>query len=136
MRYVVKLFFCFLAGYALGMFIDAYAATPTGKTWTGDRTIQDCADGKRGVTCFETRDVVLTWDHPTEREDSTPLALNEISHYVIEVSKDGSIRTFAVAKSLSHTMKKLRSGTYQFRIATVDTDGLQGRFSEMVEVII
>lgn len=118
------------------MFIDAYAATPTGKVWTGDRALQDCADGNRGVTCFETRDVVLTWDHPTEREDGKPLPLNEISHYVIEVSKDNNSRSFAVAKSLSYTMKKLRTGTYQFRIATVDADGLQGRFSTPVTLTI
>lgn len=120
-RFLLALIVAVFGGFAVAV----YAASPTGKQWQSTQN-----------TSFQVRDVQFTWEHPTEREDGATLSLDEISHYVIEVSKDNNSRSFAVAKSLSYTMKKLRTGTYQFRIATVDADGLQGRFSTPVTLII
>lgn len=66
------------------------------------------------------RNVVLTWDTPTEYVDETPLVLSDISHYVIDYALVGdSYVRVVVPVSNTATITSLPSGTYNFRIAKV-----------------
>lgn len=75
--------------------------------------------------------VLLQWDRPTQREDGTPLPESEIRGYVIEYA-DQRVEVTGYA----HTVEGLQAGRYEFRIATVDTDGQVGPFSPSVSVSI
>ena len=64
---------------------------------------------------------VLTWDIPTEREDGTPLPIEQIRHYVLEYND----RSVIIAKDqTSYTINGLSSGVTTFTMWTVDSDGL------------
>lgn len=116
---VLACLFLFLAS------LNVFAATPIGDTHTVN------APCVQGTSCVELTAVELTWDTPTEREDGTALAFNEISHYVIQYQllNSDTVHTRAVAKSNAVVFRNLPSGTYVFRIATVDSDKNQGNFS-------
>lgn len=108
------------------------AATPVGKNHTSIEYSQDCGSGRRGVGCVALSVIELTWDTPLLREDGSILALNEISHYVVEISTGvGNNRYIDVPKSNSIRLK-LNIGTYFFRIATVDSALLMGAFSQQI----
>lgn len=83
-------------------------------------------------------DVQLTWGTPTEREDGTPLAAEEIGSYVIEYGQEETSlgQSVTVEGTLNTTdINGLPNGTTQyFRIATVDSDGLRGEFSDTINV--
>lgn len=81
------------------------------------------------VTVTRSSSVLLSWDRPTQREDGTPLAPDEIRGYVIEYDDQRVEVT-----GYSHTVEGLPPGRYSFRIATIDSDGRQGAFSEAVLV--
>lgn len=116
---------------------SAFAATPVAKTWSKAESTIDCGNGRRGTKCFQLATINLEWDHPTRREDDSPLALTEVSHYVITMQKDGGdVKTFAVAKSTSFTLRYMPAGVYSFAIATVDSDRLRGNFSTTIQVTV
>lgn len=113
------------------LFVSAFAATPVGKTWSKAESIIDCGNGRRGTKCFELRTVNLTWDTPTQREDGSPLGISEISLYVLQREREGSIITIQthVGKGVSTSVKNLPLGNYTFRIATMDSDRITGAWS-------
>ncbi len=84
--------------------------------------------------------VQLSWDIPLEREDGTALELYEINGYVIAygTSSDNLSSTLSVsgATETTATIKELASNTYYFAIATIDSDGVQGNFSSVIEQTI
>lgn len=115
----------------------AVAAAPTSRTWTKADYTQDCGNGRKGPSCFQARDIELTWSHPTQREDSSALTINEVSHYVISMSKDGGpARMIAVSKKTSFTLRHMPSGTYTFQISTFDTNKQQSAFSAEIQITI
>jgi len=83
--------------------------------------------------------VLLSWDIPTEREDGTSLELYEISGYTIAygVSEtDLALEVSVVGNVTSYSLEDLQLGTYYFAIATVDSDGVRGRFSDVIAVTV
>lgn len=80
--------------------------------------------------------IALTWDTPTEREDGSALELYEIDGYVIAYGTDTNNLSESVTVTgggqLNATIEDLSTGTYYFAIATVDSDGLRGEFSELI----
>lgn len=85
-------------------------------------------------------DVALSWDIPLEREDGSDLSLYEINGYTIvygasENQLDTSV-SIVGGQQTSYTLRDLQAGAYFFAIATVDSDGLQGRYSDVVEVVV
>ena len=86
------------------------------------------------------REISLGWDIPTEREDDTALELYEIDGYVIAYgdAPDALDTTYAVTggQVTSHTFNNVDQGTYYFAIATVDSDGAQGLYSDPVQVVV
>jgi len=78
--------------------------------------------------------VTITADRPTAREDGSALEANDISGYVLD--HNGALITTTGA-DLNHTVEDLPNGSsHTFRAATVDTDGIQGEFTEAVSVNI
>lgn len=63
---------------------------------------------------------VLTFQAPTQREDGTPITLEEISHYVLEYNDQSKIipkdQTMYIVNGLS-------SGLTTFTMWTIETDG-------------
>lgn len=84
--------------------------------------------------------IELTWDTPTEREDGRPLSFEEIQGYVIEYGDKavGLQHSLNVDNQLpnSSIIYDLLPGTLFLRIATVDSDGVQGTFSETISITI
>ncbi len=81
--------------------------------------------------------IELTWDIPQEREDGSELALYEINGYVIVYGTDqenlsGQL-TVDGATSTNAIFADLTTGTYYFAIATVDSDGVQGAYSGVIQ---
>lgn len=85
-------------------------------------------------------DVSLSWDIPLEREDGSSLSLFEIDGYTIVygMSADQLNSTVRVVggQQTSHTLNDLEEGTYFFSIATIDSDGVQGRYSDVVQIAV
>jgi len=84
--------------------------------------------------------VQLTWAVPTAREDDSHLDITEISAYTIEYGYSpstiaGNIR-LPEANTTQYTLSELDPGTLYVRMATIDTSGIQGKFTEWVNIII
>jgi hypothetical protein len=87
-----------------------------------------------------TRDISLSWDIPTEREDGSSLELFEINGYAIKYGSSEDQMTDSVtvtgAAVTERVISALGSGRYYFAIATIDSDNIQGRFSDTITVDI
>lgn len=84
--------------------------------------------------------IELSWDIPEQREDGSDLELYEIEGYVISYGTvsgqlDSSI---TVTGGLIQTalIEELSANTYFFAIATVDSDGQQGAYSEEITQVL
>lgn len=84
--------------------------------------------------------IELTWDIPQEREDGSELTLGEINGYVIAYgTSENDLSNELVVEGASVTsavLENLNSGTYYFSIATVDSDGVQGAYSGVINQAI
>jgi ribosomal protein S9 len=84
-----------------------------------------------------TSSIELTWDIPQAREDGSDLPLWEINGYLIVYGNDeNNLSNQLVVEGASNTMAQLldlASGTYYFAIATVDSDGVQGAYSNVIQ---
>jgi Immunoglobulin I-set domain len=92
------------------------------------------------VVAEVTRDISLSWDIPTEREDGSALELFEINGYTIKYgsSADAMVNTVNVTGSgvTEQVISELGLGRYYFAIATIDSDNVQGRFSDTITIDI
>tara|TARA_R110001592_G_scaffold38315_2_gene126489 strand:- start:30962 stop:31963 length:1002 start_codon:yes stop_codon:yes gene_type:complete len=81
--------------------------------------------------------IELTWDIPEAREDGSDLALGEINGYVIAYGSDennmSTQLTVEGASTTNTVLENLTTGTYFFSIATVDSDGVQGAYSSVIQ---
>lgn len=129
---------CILAALAILIATNnAIAAAPTSRSWTKADYTQDCGNGRKGPTCFESKDIELSWSHPTQREDGSALPLDEIGYYVISMSKDGGVaRLIAIGKKTVFRLRHMPSGTYAFQISTFDTTKQQSAFSAEIQITI
>lgn len=92
------------------------------------------------ITQTQLGSIELTWDTPTEREDGSALNFNEVQGYVIEYGTNA----YELQNSLyvhneipnSSIISDLLPGTLLLRIATVDSDDVQGAFSETISITI
>lgn len=76
----------------------------------------------------------LTWSTANTRQNGETLCRHEIAGYRIEASRDGSDVTRNIVIQdpgrNARLISALTPGTWSFRIATVDTAGVAGEFSE------
>lgn len=90
------------------------------------------------ITVSEPPSLSLSWSMPVERENGEPLSPHEIHGYILEYSygatSDGQRAQITGAQTTSHTLSKLRRGLLYLRIATVDSDGVIGRFSAPISI--
>jgi hypothetical protein len=84
--------------------------------------------------------VELSWDIPVLREDGSDLEIYEINGYVIQYGADENNLNLSLSvegASLDNVViGELGVGTYYFSIATIDSDGVQGAYSAVLEQII
>lgn len=80
--------------------------------------------------------IALSWDIPTARENGADLELYEIQGYVIAYGNESGNLTNTVsvdgATITNIVLDDLASNTYYFSIATVDSDGLRGNYSNEI----
>ncbi len=75
---------------------------------------------------------IITWIPPTERTDGTPLPADEIDGYILRI--DGAMVTDTIPPGdTTYTVSGLSVGTYSFDMATRDTVGRTGPFSDAVQ---
>jgi hypothetical protein len=81
--------------------------------------------------------VSLEWDIPYQREDGSDLEVYEIDGYVVIYGTDAqnlnSVISVFGGEETSFVIKNLPANTYYFAIATVDSKGVQGVYSEVIE---
>jgi hypothetical protein len=81
--------------------------------------------------------IELTWDIPQAREDGSDLALGEINGYIIAYgTNENNMSTQLTVEGASATnaiLGNLTTGTYFFTIATIDSDGVQGAYSSVIQ---
>lgn len=76
------------------------------------------------------------WQIPTERTDGTPLTPAEIQAFRWYHTPPGGTETFSnlLSTATTHTVDTAVTGEHVFRIATVDSDGVEGPSSPTVTV--
>jgi hypothetical protein len=88
----------------------------------------------------ELASIELTWDTPSAREDGSALSFYEIQGYVIEYGTSStSLQNRVNVDNLlpnSLMISDLMPGNLYLRIATVDSDGRQGEFSQTISITI
>ena len=88
----------------------------------------------------ETAAIELSWDTPKTREDGSPLAAGEIQAYLIEYGHhfyELNQRVHVTHQDANrYVLKDISPGTLYLRIATIDSEGFQGAFSEPISVDI
>lgn len=88
----------------------------------------------------ELASIELSWSIPSSREDGSDLELYEIDGYVVSYGTDSENLNNTVDiigyGETSVVIDELESGTYYFAIATIDSEGVQGAFSEAIETEI
>ncbi|WP_250657235.1 immunoglobulin domain-containing protein [Alkalimarinus coralli] len=80
---------------------------------------------------------LLNWSIPVKRQDGSPLALGDIAGYVVAYGTEPENLSSQLlvdgAQSTSYPFEDLDpSKTYYFKIATVDTNNVQGEYSSVV----
>ena len=88
----------------------------------------------------EQQQLTIGCQYPIEREDGTPLALNEIAQINFYVTKDG-VRTAAgsnsTACSQTYDLSNVPDATYLYSVTALDTDGRESVDSpEVVTAIV
>ncbi len=82
--------------------------------------------------------IELNWSQPDQREDGSYLASTEISGYVIKWGTAsgalGQQLNVNGPSTLNAEVPNLTQGSYYFAIATVDSRGIQGAFSDEIRV--
>jgi len=77
--------------------------------------------------------VELSWEPATEREDGAALTPEEVKGYKIRYGTDESLTSNTLdVEGLGTTITDLPSGVWYFAIATTDSDGFTGAFSEII----
>lgn len=87
-----------------------------------------------GAVIDTERPVNLSWDRPVERENGSVLAADEIEAYVIEHDNLGVIESYTVGGDELNMSLRITKGLHRFRIATLDTEGVLGGYSQWVEL--
>lgn len=84
--------------------------------------------------------IELSWDTPRTREDGSPLNSSEILEYVIEYGYEDNLLNNRITVPHDSDNRYILDGVYPgqllLRIATVDIDGHQGHFSDIVSLRI
>lgn len=81
--------------------------------------------------------VVLNWDIPSLRDDGADLEVFEINGYVVAYGLSAQNLNSSInimdAEQTTAIVDGLSSNTYYFAIATIDSQGLRGAFSNIIE---
>ena len=86
--------------------------------------------------------LTVTCDYPIEREDGTPLAINEIAKVAFHVEKNGAGGYVPAGENMSacrqvYDMSQVPDGVYVYVVTAIDTDGRESLFStEMVTATV
>lgn len=87
---------------------------------------------------FVQADIQYSWDIPTQREDGSALNVSEIDAYIIKYSVDNGPSVNHVIAGGSTTTATIPggAGVHTAQIATRDTDGLTGEYSDVLTVTV
>jgi hypothetical protein len=81
--------------------------------------------------------VSLAWDIPQQREDGSDLALYEIDGYIVIYGTDAqhldSTINISGGQETRYVIENLSANTYYFAIATLDSTGVRGAYSELMK---
>ena len=80
----------------------------------------------------------MSWSAPTQREDGTPLAADEIASYEIYHlnDDDGSMDVITVAGDATEYSIDLTAGSHELGVAVIDVYGSRSQMSELQPVEI
>ena len=83
-------------------------------------------------------DVEVSWEWPVSRENGDFLELSEIAGARLRYQRTGDEPTLLILPGLNntYTVEKLPPGTWNFALATEDTNGLLSNYSNSNGVVI
>ena len=94
--------------------------------------VVDKSDNKEIEEIVE-NNALLSWSHPSTRENGESLSLSEIKHYIISHRFNNEVTEYEVPyPEENYKIKDLAEGTHYFTIITVDTEDRTSKPSEEV----
>lgn len=94
--------------------------------------VVDKSDNKEIEEIVE-NNALLSWSHPSTRENGESLSLSEIKHYIISHRFNNEVTEYEVPyPEENYKIKDLAEGTHYFTIITVDTEDRKSKPSEEV----
>lgn len=117
---------------------DAHAViNPTGRTWTGG-DLETCGDGSLSTNCSTARvEVTGNCTAPTTKTDGSALPIEEISHYLMQAKDDTNDNQITkIVSACGNYTAYLKSGDWDVRMKTVDTQSRQSAWSNTVNLVI
>jgi len=94
--------------------------------------VVDKSDNKEMEEIVE-NNALLSWSHPSTRENGESLSLSEIKHYIISHRFNNEVTEYEVPyPEENYKIKDLAEGTHYFTIITVDTEDRKSKPSEEV----
>jgi hypothetical protein len=82
--------------------------------------------------------VLLGWNPPTQREDNTPLALDEIRYYWVDITNVATLKNDRFATTTNNPYQEviLPYGKYIVKYIACDTNGLCSRWSSDKAIVV
>lgn len=123
------------ADYKIQQWADSCSKTATTETHC---SLVMASDLQAGIKLEQiqkvTHQATVSWDIPDKRQNGDDLPLSEIGGYSILYKRTSETAfksmTINVASQHEVTIKDLTTGEYQFKIASFDTEGIYGEYSE------
>jgi len=93
-----------------------------------------------GSTQIATAAFIVSWTAPSVRENNTALSLANIAGYRVYSGTSPSaytdIQFINDSTATSFVFNSVPAGTYYVAVTTLDTNGLEGRLSEEVQLVV
>ena len=94
--------------------------------------VVDNSDNKEKEEVIE-NNALLSWSHPSTRENGESLSLSEIKHYIINHRFNDEVTEYEVPyPEENYEIKDLAEGTHYFTIITVDSEDRKSKPSDEV----
>ena len=138
MKRVIEMSKAWIAAFAFGVLLTGCGgggsdAANAGSGPVGPQ-IEESVSGP--AIYYQNGSAVLSWSAPSTRVNGEGISMGELSKYIIRYGQDAESLDHEVSVSgqdMDHTITGLGAGTWYFRMAVEDADGLRSAPSDAVQ---